>query len=418
MKTTSARSLTAAAAAAALSLGVVACGARPPVAPPAAVIALTPDAPPAPPFEPPYAGAESMNTEYFLGSAALEAARFRQFAEQIRLIQARQTASRDQPVQRGFHAKSHGCAYGRLELDPERDPRVRHGVFADGKGPWPLWARFSNGVGWQQADDALDARGLALKLMGVPGPKRLPDETGTQDFLLTNSPTPVGANAEEFMRFAHANAKGTVPGLGFAVGHLGTAAPALLRTNAIDSMVNAQYWSGGAFHLGAHQAVKLSARPCPGVAPRTPDRGNPDYLRADLAAAAAEPGGLCFELLVQLQVDPERTPIENAAVEWTDEVSPPLRVGRLVFPTQDLSDPRRAPFCRQLSFNPWHGVAAHQPMGHINRARRFVYDASRDRRQGGLEPKDFAGFDVPVVPEPAVAPASAPESAPAAAPEG
>jgi catalase/predicted small lipoprotein YifL len=392
----------------ALLSGLTACGARPPVEPPAAVATLTPDAPPAPPFEPPHAGAESMNTEYFLGSAAQESARFREFAEQIRLIQARQTASRDQPVQRGFHAKSHGCAYGRLELDPDRDPRTRYGVFAEGAGPWPVWARFSNGVGWQQADDALDARGFAVKLMGVPGPKLLPDEKGTQDFQLTNSPTPVGANAEEFMRFAHANAKGTVPGLGFAVGHLGTAAPALLRTNPIPSMVTAQYWSGGAFHLGAHQAAKFVAKPCAGVAERTPDDTDPDYLRADLAAAAAEPAGLCFEFFVQLQVDPERTPIENAAVEWAEDVSPPLRVGRFVFPKQDLSDPRRAPFCRQLSFNPWHGVAAHQPMGHINRARRFVYDASRDRRQGGAEPVDFAGFDVPVVPEPAAPPASTP----------
>jgi hypothetical protein len=55
-------------------------------------------------------------------------------------------------------------------------------------------------------------------------------------------------------------------------------------------------------------------------------------------------------------------------------------------------------------------------MGHINRARRFVYDASRDRRQGGHEPKDFEGFDVPALPAPASEPASVTPSAPESAP--
>ena len=351
-----------------------------------------------------------MNTEYFLGSAAKEAAMFRRFAEQIRRIQARQTGSRDQPVQRGFHAKSHGCAYGTFELAPERDPRTKFGAFAEGQGPFPVWARFSNGVGWQQEDSALDARGLALKLMGVPGPKLMADESGTQDFLMTNSPTPVGANAVEFMEFAHANSKGTLPGLGFAVGHLSTGAPALMRTQPIASMVTAQYWSGGAYHLGAHQAVKFSAKPCAGTPDRVPDTDSQDYLRADVADAATT--GMCFQFYVQFQVDPERTPIENAAHEWLEEDAPLVPVGRVVFPAQDTLEPKRVAFCRELSFNPWHGLPAHQPMGHINRARRQVYDASRDRRAGGHEPRDFEGFDVPTLPEPAAAPVSEAPAAP------
>jgi hypothetical protein len=396
-----------------LALFTTACGAAPPLATPPEIAALKPDDPPAAPRVAPAPGAEAMNTEFYLGTAADEAQAFRRFTDQIRIIQTQQTASREQPVQRGFHAKSHGCAYGTFELAADRDARTRFGVFAEGQGPWPVWGRFSNGVGWQQADDALDARGFALKLMGVPGPKLMADEHGTQDFLMTNSPTPVGANAVEFMAFAHANAKGVLPGLGFAAGHLSTGAPALLRTQPIPSMVTAQYWSGGAFHLGAHQAVKFTTQACAGAAERAPDDDDPDYLRKDLAQAAAQ--GLCFDFFVQFQVDPAQTPIENAAVAWEEEISPLVRVGRVVFPPQDTTDAKRVAFCRELSFNPWHGIAAHQPMGHINRARRFVYDASRDRRQGGHEPKDFEGFDVPALPAPAsesAPPAS--ESAPPA----
>ena len=364
------------------------------VSQPAAVAAVKPTDAPLPPQEPPANEAESLNTEYCLGSCAAEQARFAQFAEQIQALQAKQTSSRGQPVQRGFHGKAHGCLYGTFELKADRDARVRFGAFADGQGPWPVWVRFSNGVGWRQGDPELDARGLAVKLVGVSGPRSTEDEKATQDFLMTNAPTPVGRNAEEFMVFAHENEKGRLSGLLFAAGHPNTAAPALLKTDPIPSSATAQYWGGGAFHLGAHQAVKFTSKPCEGTKPRKPlDDKDPDYLRKDLEAAAAE--GLCFSFYVQLQADPEKTPIEHASREWKEQDAPPLHVGDIHLPPQDVTGERRAQFCEKLSYNPWHGLLAHQPMGHINRARRYVYDASRAGRSGGHEPSGFEGFDAP-----------------------
>jgi hypothetical protein len=347
---------------------------------------------PAPPQPPPEDGVESMNTEYFLGSAQAEAEMFKAFAQQIQALQSRASQDRAQPVSRGFHAKQHACLAGTLELDPRRDLRARHGVFAMPHTAWPVWVRFSNGVGWSQADGELDARGMAMKLIGVPGDKLMPDEKFTQDFLMTNSPTPIGKNAREFMDFAHANADGVLAGVFFGLRHPRSGAPALARTLPIDSMVNETYWSGGAYHLGAHQAVKFSARPCPGVAPREPDDDADDFLRTDLLEAARR--GLCFTFGVQFQVDPVSTPIENAAVEWRAETAPFIPIGRVVLPPQEAGAPERDALCTRLSFNPWHGLPAHQPMGHINRARRFVYDASRAHRGGGFEPRDLQGNPV------------------------
>lgn len=371
-----------------------ACALRQGVPQPAAVATIAPDATPLPPFDRPQAGAEAMNTEFYLGTAAQEAAAFTEFATQIQAIQARQAADHDQPVQRGFHAKAHGCLTGWFQLFPDRVPRTRFGVFADGAGPWPVWARLSNGVGWQQSDNELDARGLAIKLMGVPGPKLLADETGTQDFLMTNAPTPVGRDAFDFMTFADANSRGKASGLVFAMTHPRRGAPALLETGPIASAVAEQYWGGGAFHLGAHQAVKFTAKPCSFARARLPAGSGPDRLRADLIDAAA--GGLCFTFYVQFQSDPFRTPIEDASREWAEADAPLVPVGRLTFPPQRLADdPTRDARCTSLSFNPWHGIAAHQPMGHINRARRFVYAASASKRGGTSEPHDFEGFDAP-----------------------
>ncbi len=375
---------------AALSFGMLACsGCSHPAT--VAAPALPPDAEPAAPLD--WAGAEAMNTEFYMGTREEEAAQFLRFANEIRDIQQKQAADHAQPIQRGFHAKAHGCLWGALVPWPDRDPRARFGIFADPAASRPVWVRLSNGVGWVQDDRKNDARGMAVKVMNVPGKKYAPDEESTQDFLMTNSPTPVGKNAEEFMAFAHANAKGLFPSLLFLMGHPVSGAPALLKTSPIQSSVTVQYWSGGAYHLGAHQTIKYTAKPCDGSPSRTLLEDKPDYLMHDLAAAAK--GGVCYTLYAQFQVDPEQTPIENAAREWSEEVAPLVRVADIRLPPQDIDSARERAFCDSLAFTPWHSIAAHKPMGHINRAREFVYGASRVYRRGGHEPKGFEGFDVP-----------------------
>ncbi|CAN5867438.1 catalase family protein [soil metagenome] len=380
-------------------LGVVAmlaaCAPHTVVTQPPAVATISPDATPLPPFDPPEPGAESINTEYYLGSAAQEKAAFESYATQIQGIQDQQAREHDQPTQRGFHAKAHGCVAGWFQLFPDRDARTRFGVFADDAKPMPVWVRFSNGVGWQQGDGELDARGMAVKVMGVAGAKLSDEESQTQDFLMTNAPTPVGRNADDFMKFAHSNANGKLSGLAFAASHPRAAGPALTSTGPIASAAAEQYWSGGAFHLGAHQAVKFTAKPCSFDRAREPDGSGKNRLREDLATAAAR--GMCFVFYVQFQSDPFRTPIENASREWSEQDAPLVRVGKIQFPPQDIAQPGEAELCKSLSFNPWHAIAVHQPMGNINRARRYVYTASRTHRAGTQEPFDFMGFGPPAV---------------------
>jgi hypothetical protein len=345
--------------------------------------AIDPNAEPAPPKDPPEDGVPAFNTEYWLGTAQNEKERIEEFGRQIQALQQKVAAERGTAVFRGFHAKSHGCLHGELRPRADRDARTRYGIFADGAAALPVWVRFSNGVGWKQADDELDARGMAIKVMNVPGKKYLDDERSTQDFLMTNSPVPVGKDAEEFMEFAHANVKGRAAGVFFLLGHLRSGS-ALTKTGAIDSAVTATYWSGGPAHLGAHQAIKFLARPCDGVARREPSRDSANYLREDLAAAAKSE--TCFTFYVQFQVDPEQTPIENASVRWDEELSPPVPVADVVMPPQELADPA---FCDNLVYHPWHSIAAHKPMGNHNRARLIVYTASQKLREHAGEPQPW-----------------------------
>jgi hypothetical protein len=356
----------------------------------ASVKAIDPNAEPAPPTRPPADGVPAFNTEYWLGDdEATEQARVREFGRQIQALQNTVAADKGTSVMRGFHAKSHGCLHGELQLLENRDPRTRFGLFESDAPTRPVWVRFSNGVGWKQADDELDARGMAVKVMNVPGAKYLADESDTQDFLMTNSPVPVGKDAEEFMQFARANVKGRAAGLFFLVGHLQSAS-ALTQTGAIDSAVTSTYWSGGPAHLGAQQAIKYLAKPCDGFTPRTPSRDDPNYLTQDLVAAAKSQ--LCYTFYVQFQVDPSETPIENASIRWDETRSPPVPVANLVMPAQTLAPTE---FCDALAFSPWHSIAAHKPMGNHNRARRIVYAASQSHRGSGPEPKPWVNPDGP-----------------------
>jgi hypothetical protein len=67
-------------------------------------------------------------------------------------------------------------------------------------------------------------------------------------------------------------------------------------------------------------------------------------------------------------------------------------VARLVAEPQYLYSAARRIFVDEhLSFSPWHGLLAHQPLGNINRARRPAYrEAANFRRmqegRAGIEP--------------------------------
>ena len=61
---------------------------------------------------------------------------------------------------------------------------------------------------------------------------------------------------------------------------------------------------------------------------------------------------------------------DDASVEWPEDESPCLTVGRIVAPPQPVWGEARARSIDDgLAFSPWHGPAAHRPLGSISRAR-------------------------------------------------
>jgi hypothetical protein len=109
-----------------------------------------------------------------------------------------------------------------------------------------------------------------------------------------------------------------------------------------------------------------------------------------------------FDFLVQLQTDPDRMPIENASVRWPEHLSPHVRVAELRLPAQRFDSPAQLAFADNLSFNPWHALPEHRPLGNQNRARKEIYlQLSRARQRmnaaARIEPTGDETFPEPGV---------------------
>ena len=65
--------------------------------------------------------------------------------------------------------------------------------------------------------------------------------------------------------------------------------------------------------------------------------------------------------------------IENASVLWPERLSPRVSVATLRIARQKFDSPAQMDFARRLSYNPWHCIPEHRPLGNQSRARRRIY---------------------------------------------
>jgi hypothetical protein len=332
-----------------------------------------------------------------------ESSRFAANGEEINAIQEQAAREGDHEVRRGFHNKAHACVPGTFTVRGDLPSEARVGPVFATPGEFPAWVRFSNGSPFVAHDLAGDFRGLAIKLVGVPGPKLLAghEHATTQDFLMLNNPFMAAPSAETFMEFTRA---ATDPDrkelcLGDACisdtlftylnapGHEDTRGFILHRVvlRLIGTLRDQRFWSGSTFKFG-ETTMRYSVRPCEGAF-KLPGFRN-DYLRRDIEGHLRD-DEICYDFYIQLATDPEATPVENASDEWTAEESPPIRVARLSIPPIDLDRCHAVEdFCNGLRFNPWHCAPEYQPLGSINRIRKAVYEASQTARDGRLQEPD------------------------------
>ena len=94
---------------------------------------------------------------------------------------------------------------------------------------------------------------------------------------------------------------------------------------------------------------------------------------ANAMVKALNEGDVELDFRLQLQTDPFLMPIENNGVLWPEKLSPRVSVATLRLPKQKFDSPAQMEFARKLSYNPWHTIAEHRPLGNQSRARRRMY---------------------------------------------
>lgn len=105
--------------------------------------------------------------------------------------------------------------------------------------------------------------------------------------------------------------------------------------------------------------------------------GKPNGLRGAVVDFFASHGGE-WEMRVQLCTDLEAMPVEDASVPWPEDRSPYVAVARIVArPQAAWTHGRSKAIDDGLSFSPWHGIAAHRPLGSVMRARKQAYEMSK-----------------------------------------
>lgn len=307
----------------------------------------------------------------------------------IRIVDKYRTDTR---YLRDAHAKAHGCVRAELSVDSDIPAQWRQGVFSEPGRTWQAWMRLSNGNAYPQFDNISDARGMAIKLLDVPGTPLLASQQARheQDFVMFNHPNFFVSDVAEYRQNIAAQAEGKRAMAFFPswdprtwqIRHVFIAFATLSK--APDTPADATYYSVAPYRYGSANAkFRVIPEPsaCPAYSLPAMNRDQPNFLRGALyQQLSTDRQPACFALQVQLQDAARYMPLEDTSVEWKESDSAFRTVGHLRLPPQDFDTPEQNLACDNMRFSPWHGIEAHQPLGGINRLRKAVYEAVADYR--------------------------------------
>jgi hypothetical protein len=300
-----------------------------------------------------------------------------------------------QHASRGVHAKGHGILVGELRVLDGLPPELAQGLFSK-VATYPVIMRLSTIPGDLLDDNVSVPRGVALKVIDVQGSRVQGSEDDvTQDFLFSNGPAFAKSHPKGFLSILKLLAGTTdkVPGLKKALSFVmrgvekviesvgGQSATALTLGGFPEvHILGDDYFSQAPVLYGdfiAKVALKPGSANVKILAKAPVDlKGRPDGIRAAVSDFFAT-NSAQWELQIQLCTDLDSMPIEDAAKVWPEDQSPYRTVARLSFPAQNSWSPARVQQVdEEMSFSPWHALAAHRPLGAVMRVRKQVYEAA------------------------------------------
>jgi hypothetical protein len=325
--------------------------------------------------------------------------------------------SKNNPILRGVHPKSHGCVRAVLQVNADIGKEYQVGLFAKPGKRYDAWIRYSNAEARPPRPDVRTkdqkeggglehgSRGMAVKVLNVGG-RILLDDHGAknQDFLMITEPSFAFANVTDYQRLTQVIDENNDEAGPFFVPPP-NATPedkqritktleliGGIRAKAVANPLEVPYFGAAPFLFGPDRVMKFSAQPSAGVKLQTVLENPPpsaDYLREALLRTMSGDQEISFDFMVQVRgkedalnkEDPLN--IENASSpEWDKTKFPFVKVAKITIPApqKDIDSESGVKHCENLVFTPWHSLAEHQPLGSINRLRKAVYIASETHR--------------------------------------
>jgi catalase len=300
---------------------------------------------------------------------------------------------------RSVHAKSHGLLNGELEVLSNLPPELSQGLFAQ-PGRYPVLLRLSTTPGDLLDDKVSTPRGMAVKIVGVPG-ERLPgsEDDASQDFVLVNGPAFNAPNTKKFLSSLKLLAATTdkAPGTKKIVSAVMRGGEAIVeafggKSPKLVSMggqpethiLGETFFSQVPLRYGDYIAKVAIAPVSEQLRALTGSPldlgGKPDGIRESVVNFFRNTDAI-WEVRIQLCTDLETMPVEDASVIWPEDESPYRAVARIRVPAQPAySKANVAAIDESLAFSPWNGLAAHRPLGSIMRSRADAYRQSAQFR--------------------------------------
>jgi hypothetical protein len=309
---------------------------------------------------------------------------------------------------RDAHAKSHGALKGELKIYDNLPEPLAQGLFRLPR-TYPVMIRFSTAPGDITPDGVSGFRGMAIKVIGVEGRKVLEQKADalTQDFLLNNHPVMPTGNVSTYLTQQLIQEKVIIKTpeevqelMTTALRTLNTVTEkvgieihptALGFTKPETHILGETFYSMAALRYGDYVA-KINAVPVSqsliSLIGQRVKTDNPSVLK-DLVVDFFRENSAEYELGAQLCTNLERMPVEDAAIRWPEDESPYQAIAKLTIPSQEAYSPERRVYVDEvLSFNSWHCIPEHRPLGSIQRVRIKAYEASsRYRHEMNVAPR-------------------------------
>ena len=269
--------------------------------------------------------------------------------------------------------------------------------------------RFSTTPGDILADSVSTPRGLAIKIIGVEDMAMLPEHAGqvTQDFVTVNAKSFPAPDAAQFLKLQQLIEKNAERSRGFQKinfkrrsrhkcrARFGRAQSETLAQlgHPETNLLGETYGTTAALRYGNHIAKIIVAPLSQNLKDLYNKHVDVNFHYSGLRDAVVEffkTQTAQWEVRVQLCTDLKTMPVEDPSVEWPEDKSPYQGVAKITVKPQNAYSPARRVYVdEELSFNPFHALEAHRPLGNIMRAqKKGVCDGIRLSPQNERPPDD------------------------------